>query len=76
MVCRGRISVYEPRGDYQLIVDTVEYQGAGALRQAFDQLKRRLAAEGLFDEHRNRPLPPFPEHITLITSPKGRNNFV
>nr|WP_321464551.1 exodeoxyribonuclease VII large subunit [uncultured Desulfobulbus sp.] len=71
VVCRGRISVYEPRGDYQLIVDTVEYQGAGALQQAFDQLKRRLAAEGLFDEHRKRPLPQFPEHIALITSPKG-----
>jgi len=71
VVCRGRISVYEPRGDYQLIVDTVEYQGAGALQQAFEQLKLRLAAEGLFDEHRKRPLPRFPEHIALITSPKG-----
>lgn len=71
VVCRGRISVYEPRGDYQLIVDTVEYQGAGALQQAFDQLKRRLAAEGLFDEHLKRPLPQFPEHIGLITSPQG-----
>ncbi|MGD9948361.1 MAG: exodeoxyribonuclease VII large subunit [Desulfobulbus sp.] len=71
VVCRGRISVYEPRGDYQLIADTVEYQGAGALQQAFDQLKRRLAAEGLFDEHLKRPLPQFPEHIGLITSPQG-----
>ncbi|MDD2462425.1 MAG: exodeoxyribonuclease VII large subunit [Desulfobulbus sp.] len=71
VVCRGRISVYEPRGDYQLIVDTVEYQGAGALQQAFEQLKRRLAAEGLFDEHLKRPLPQFPQHIALITSPQG-----
>ena len=71
VVCRGRISVYEPRGEYQLIVDTLEPQGAGALHQAFEALKRRLAAEGLFDEHRKRPLPPFPAHITLITSPQG-----
>ncbi|MCL2789122.1 MAG: exodeoxyribonuclease VII large subunit [Desulfobulbus sp.] len=71
VVCRGRISVYEPRGDYQLIVDTIELQGTGALHQAFEALKRRLAAEGLFDEHRKRPLPPFPAHITLITSSQG-----
>ena len=71
VVCRGRLSVYEPRGDYQLIIDAIELQGAGALHQAFEALKRRLAAEGLFDEHRKRPLPPFPAHITLITSPQG-----
>jgi len=71
VVCRGRISVYEPRGDYQLIVDTVEFQGAGALQQAYEQLKRKLALEGLFDEHTKRPLPRFPEHIGLITSPQG-----
>ena len=57
VVCRGRISVYEPRGDYQLIVDTLDFQGIGALQQAFAQLKGRLAAEGLFDEHLKRPLP-------------------
>jgi exodeoxyribonuclease VII large subunit len=71
VVCRGRISVYEPRGDYQLSVDTVEFQGAGALQLAFEQLKRRLAGEGLFDEHLKRPVPRFPEHIALITSPRG-----
>ncbi|WP_310598697.1 exodeoxyribonuclease VII large subunit [Desulfobulbus sp.] len=71
VVCRGRISVYEPRGEYQLIADTLELQGAGALHEAFEALKRRLAAEGLFDEHVKRPLPPFPAHITLITSPQG-----
>jgi len=71
VVCRGRISVYEPRGDYQLIVDTIEVHGAGAQQQAFEQLKRKLAAEGLFDEHLKRPLPPFPAHITLITAPQG-----
>ncbi|WP_306548143.1 exodeoxyribonuclease VII large subunit [Desulfobulbus sp.] len=71
VVCRGRISVYEPRGDYQLIVDAVDFHGAGALQQAFEQLKRRLAAEGLFDEHLKRSLPRFPTHITLVTSPQG-----
>lgn len=71
VVCRGRISVYEPRGDYQLIVDTLDFQGAGALQQAFEALKRRLAAEGLFDEHLKRPPPSFPTHITLVTSPHG-----
>ena len=71
VVCRGRISVYEPRGDYQLIVDTIDFQGAGALQQAFEALKRRLAAEGLFDEHLKRRPPAFPEHITLVTSPHG-----
>ena len=71
VVCRGRISVYEPRGEYQLIVDTVDPQGAGALQQAFEQLKQRLAAEGLFDEHLKRPTPRIPRHVTLITSPQG-----
>jgi exodeoxyribonuclease VII large subunit len=71
VICRGRISVYEPRGEYQLVVDTMEHQGAGALQQAFEQLKRRLAAEGLFDEHRKRPLPRFPDHIVVVTSPRG-----
>ncbi|NLX19406.1 MAG: exodeoxyribonuclease VII large subunit, partial [Desulfobulbus sp.] len=71
VICRGRISVYEPRGDYQLIVDTIEPRGAGALQQAFADLKHRLAAEGLFDAHLKRPLPPYPRHITLITSPHG-----
>lgn len=71
VVCRGRISVYEPQGDYQLIIDTIEACGAGALYQSFEALKRKLAAEGLFDEHLKRRLPPFPNHITLITSPHG-----
>jgi len=71
VVCRGRISVYEPRGEYQLIVDALDFHGAGALQLAFEQLKRRLAAEGLFDEHLKRPLPRLPRHITLITSPQG-----
>ncbi len=71
VVCRGRISVYEPRGEYQLIVDALDFHGAGALQLAFEQLKRKLATEGLFDEHLKRALPRLPRHITLITSPQG-----
>ncbi len=71
VVCRGRISVYEPRGDYQLIVDAVDFHGTGALQIEFEKLKKRLAEEGLFDAARKKPLPAMPEHITLITSPRG-----
>ena len=71
VVCRGRISVYEPRGDYQLIVDSLDFHGAGALQLAFEQLKKKLAAEGLFDQADKKKLPPLPRHITLITSPTG-----
>ncbi len=71
VICHGRISVYEPRGDYQLIVDTIDFQGAGLLQLQFEELKKRLAAEGLFNEERKKEIPPFPKHITLITSPTG-----
>lgn len=71
VVCRGRISLYEARGEYQLIVDVLAAKGAGALQLAFDLLKRKLAAEGLFAEERKRPLPLLPERIALITSPSG-----
>jgi len=71
VVCRGRISLYEARGEYQLIVDVLASKGAGALQLAFDLLKRKLAAEGLFDGERKRPLPLLPGKITLITSPTG-----
>ncbi|GBE13198.1 exodeoxyribonuclease 7 large subunit [bacterium BMS3Abin13] len=71
VVCRGRLSVYEPRGDYQLIVDTLDFHGAGAMQLAFENLKKRLATEGLFAEDRKKPLPLMPEHITLVTSPNG-----
>ena len=71
VICRGRISVYEPRGDYQLIIDTVDFHGAGNLQAAFEQLKKKLAAEGLFDENIKKELPAFPNNITLITSPDG-----
>ncbi|GAB4343735.1 MAG: exodeoxyribonuclease VII large subunit [Desulfobulbaceae bacterium] len=71
VVCRGRISVYEPRGEYQLIVDTIDFHGAGVMQLEFEKLKQRLAAEGLFDKEAKRSLPFFPEHITLVTSPSG-----
>lgn len=71
VICRGRLSVYEQRGDCQLIADGLEFQGAGSLHLAFERLKRRLAEEGLFDEDKKRPLPPLPGHITLVTSPSG-----
>ncbi len=68
---RGRVSVYEVRGEYQLYVEYLEPQGYGALQLAFEQLKRKLAAEGLFDEERKRPLPEFPRRIGIVTSPRG-----
>ena len=71
VLVRGRISIYESRGQLQLIADTLEPRGEGALRIAFDQLKARLAAEGLFTPSRKRPLPPFPQTLGLITSRTG-----
>lgn len=67
----GRISVYEPRGNYQLILEYLEPAGAGAIQVAFEQLKLRLADEGLFDEKYKKPLPFLPEKISIITSPSG-----
>ncbi|MDH3347261.1 MAG: exodeoxyribonuclease VII large subunit [Desulfobulbaceae bacterium] len=71
VICSGRISVYEPRGDYQLIVDGVNFHGAGLLQKAFEQLKNILDAEGLFDPGHKKALPPMPQHLTLVTSPNG-----
>ena len=68
---RGSISVYEPRGEYQIYVEHVEPVGLGALQLAFEQLKKRLEAEGLFDPVRKKPLPILPRRIGLITSPRG-----
>ncbi len=67
----GRISVYEPRGVYQIIFEFLEPQGVGALQVAFEQLKQRLAAEGLFEREHKKPLPAVPRCIALITSPTG-----
>jgi len=71
VLANGRISLYPERGDYQLIVQFLEEAGAGALRRAFEALKQRLAAEGLFDEDSKRPLPTLPRQIGVITSPTG-----
>ena len=71
VLARGSIDVYEPRGEYQLQVQTLEPQGVGALQLAFEQLKKKLAAEGLFAPERKRPLPRFPRRIGIVTSPRG-----
>ncbi|QKK02328.1 MAG: exodeoxyribonuclease VII large subunit [Pseudomonadota bacterium] len=71
ILVRGRLSLYEPRGDYQLIADTVLEAGAGALALAFEALKQKLAAEGLFDEAAKRALPRWPRRISVVTSPSG-----
>ena len=71
VVARGRVSVYEVKGEYQLVVDTLEPHGLGALQAAFDQLKRRLQADGLFDAARKRELPVLPRRIGVVTSLDG-----
>ncbi|MGD0013037.1 MAG: exodeoxyribonuclease VII large subunit, partial [Bryobacteraceae bacterium] len=71
VIARGRVDVYEVRGEYQLLVEFLEPQGAGALQFAFEQLKKKLAAEGLFEAARKRPLPQFPRRIGIVTSPTG-----
>ncbi len=68
---RGSIGVYEQRGEYQIYVQTIEPVGLGALQLAFEQLKKKLAAEGLFDQARKKPLPLLPRAIGIITSPSG-----
>ena len=71
VIARGRISVYEPRGEYQLIVDSLDPKGVGAFQLAFEQLKERLSQEGLFDEARKRRLPSFPRTVGVVTSLTG-----
>jgi exodeoxyribonuclease VII large subunit len=71
VILGGDITVYEPRGNYQLRVNTVEVQGVGALQAAFERLKEKLAAEGLFDASRKRPIGRYPVRIGLVTSPSG-----
>ncbi|MGD9817218.1 MAG: exodeoxyribonuclease VII large subunit [Desulfomonilaceae bacterium] len=67
----GRVSVYGPRGDYQFIVDTIEPAGLGSLMLSFEQLKMKLAAEGLFDQSLKRPIPKFPKTVGVVTSASG-----
>ena len=71
IMCRGRISLYEPRGEYQIILDYMEPKGVGSLQIAFDQLKEKLKKEGLFDPEHKRPLPFLPTTIGVVTSPTG-----
>lgn len=71
VLCRGRLSIYDPRGEYQLIVDDIEPRGSGALQIAFEKLKARLEAEGLFRAERKRPLPLRPTCVGIVTSPTG-----
>jgi exodeoxyribonuclease VII large subunit len=71
VLVRGRVSVYEQRGQMQLVAETMEPVGAGSLQLAFEQLKEKLKAEGLFEQSRKRPLPPFPRTVGIVTSPTG-----
>jgi len=71
VLARGRIDVFEARGEYQLIVELLEPLGHGALQLAFEQLKKKLAEEGLFEPPRKRPLPRYPQRIGIVTSPRG-----
>ena len=71
VLVRGKVSVYEPSGQYQLYIEDMQPDGMGALTLAFEQLKEKLSAEGLFLKERKKPLPQFPEKITVITSPTG-----
>ena len=73
VVARGRLSVYEPKGEYQLVCEHLEPQGRGALQLAFEQLKRKLQAEGLFATARKRPLPALPRKIGIVTSLDGED---
>jgi exodeoxyribonuclease VII large subunit len=71
VLVRGKITVYEPRGNYQIFCESMEPVGAGALQKAFEQLKAKLQQEGLFDVARKKTLPKFPKHIGIVTSPTG-----
>lgn len=71
LIVRGRMTVFEPRGDYQLVVEYLEPQGIGALQLAFIQLKERLAKEGLFEEAHKKPIPRLPQRIGIVTSATG-----
>ena len=71
VLARGRLTLYEARGEYQLVLDHMEEAGEGALRRAFEEMKAKLAAEGLFENERKRPLPHFARRIGVITSPSG-----
>ena len=71
VIVKGKITVYEPRGEYQIVIDYMEPKGIGALQLAFQQLKEKLSKEGLFDEELKKGLPLLPQKIGIITSPTG-----
>jgi exodeoxyribonuclease VII large subunit len=71
VIVQGRVAVYEPRGEYQLILDYMEPLGVGALALAFEQLKKKLASQGIFDESIKKPLPFLPQRVAVVTSPSG-----
>ncbi|HXI02337.1 MAG TPA: exodeoxyribonuclease VII large subunit, partial [Candidatus Saccharimonadales bacterium] len=71
VLVRGSVGLYEPRGQYQIVAETMEPVGLGELQAAYEQLREKLRAEGLFDEARKRPLPPLPRCIGVVTSPTG-----
>ena len=71
VICRGHIDLYAPRGQYQLVIEEIQPRGIGALELALRKLREKLAAEGLFDSARKRPLPAFPQRIAFVTSPTG-----
>ncbi|MBY0553065.1 exodeoxyribonuclease VII large subunit [bacterium] len=71
VIVRGRITVYEPRGTYQIVCESMEPVGAGALQKQFEQLKEKLKLEGLFEASRKKPIPHYPRHVAIVTSPTG-----
>jgi len=71
VIIKGRISVYEPRGNYQILCEMMEPVGAGALQKAFEDLKEKLKAEGLFESERKKQIPTMPRHVAVVTSPTG-----
>jgi exodeoxyribonuclease VII large subunit len=71
VIVRGRITVYEPRGTYQIVCESMEPVGAGALQKQFEQLKEKLKLEGLFETTRKKPIPHYPRHVAIVTSPTG-----
>lgn len=71
VIVRGRITVYEPRGTYQIVCEGMEPVGAGALQKQFEQLKEKLKTEGLFEAHRKKQIPAYPRHVAVVTSPTG-----
>jgi len=75
VICRGRITVYEARGEYQIIIDYLERSGTGELQVAFENLKQKLADEGLFDQDQKKKISAFPSRVALVTSPEGAAIF-